>query len=160
MPPGNIRIGIDINLLARLDYSNIEIRNTRVFRATPGSGIWVQARNDLFDPPASLENVTLRGLTFDNCDTLIAFNRQVNNMTVDKCDLSNYLVYGLVNYTDQGGTINASNNKWKNGGIPDTTVISGGLLVNGSNIISFMPSTSGIFIGMGIVGPAFRQILM
>ncbi len=153
MPPGNIRIGIDINLLARLDYSNIEIRNTRVFRATPGSGIWVQARNDLFDPPAALENVTLRGLTFDNCDTLIAFNRQVNNMTVDKCDLSNYLVYGLVNYTDQGGTINASNNKWKNGATPDTTVISGGLLVNGSNIISFMPSTSGIFIGMGIVGP-------
>lgn len=153
MPTGNTRIGIDINLLARLDYSNIEIRNTRISRATPGSGIWVQARNDLFDPPAALENVTLRGLTFDNCDTSIAFNRQVNNMTVDKCDLSNYLVYGLVNFTDQGGTINASNNKWKDGAVPDTTVISGGLLVTGSNIISFMPSTAGIFIGMGIKGP-------
>ncbi|MBS1551448.1 MAG: hypothetical protein JST15_05200 [Bacteroidetes bacterium] len=153
MPTGNIRIGIDINLLARLDYSNIEILNSRVFRATPGSGIWVQARNDLFDPPAALENVTLRGLTFDNCDTLIAFNRQISTMKVDKCDLSNYLVYGLVNYTDQGGTIDASNNKWKNGTTPDTTVISGGLLTTGNNIISFMPSTNGIFVGMGIVGP-------
>ncbi|MEO6694062.1 MAG: hypothetical protein ABIY50_07840, partial [Ignavibacteria bacterium] len=153
MPANNTRIGIDINLLARTDYSNVEIRNSRIFRATPGSGIWIQARNDLFDPPAALSNVVLRGLTFENCDTLIAFNRQIDNMTVDKCDLSNYLVYGLVNFTDQGGTINASNNKWQNGVVPDTTVISGGLLVAGNNIISFMPSTNGIFIGMGIVGP-------
>lgn len=153
MPPGNHRIGIDINLLAREDYSNIEIRNSRIFRSSPGSGIWIQARNDLFDPPAALTDVVLRGLTFDNCDTNVAFNRQVNNMVVDKCDMSTYLVYGLVNFTDQGGTIDASNNKWKGGVVPDTTVISGGLLVNGSNIISFMPSTSGIFLGMGIVGP-------
>lgn len=153
MPATNIRIGIDINLLARTDYANVEIRNSRIFRATPGSGIWIQARNDLFDPPAALTNAVIRGMTFENCDTLIAFNRQISNMTVDKCDLSNYLVYGLVNFTDQGGTINASNNKWQNGVVPDTTVISGGLLVTGNNIISFMPSTDGIFIGMGIVGP-------
>ncbi|MEZ4690507.1 MAG: hypothetical protein R3A12_10125 [Ignavibacteria bacterium] len=49
-------------------------------------------------------------------------------MTVEKCDLSTYSVYGLVNYTDQDGTIQAANNKWQNGGVPDTTVISGGLL--------------------------------
>lgn len=153
MPPGNIRIGIDINLFARLDYSNIQILDSRIFRETPGSGIWVQARNDLIDPPAALNNVVIRGMTFHNCDTNIAFNRQVNDMTVDKCDMSTYGIYGLVNYTDQGGTINASNNKWKNGDTPDTTVISGGLLVTGNNIISFMPSTDGIFIGMGIQGP-------
>jgi len=73
-------------------------------------------------------------------------------MTVDKCDLSTYSVYGLVNYTDQGGAINANNNKWQNGVVPDTTVVSGGLLTTGNNIISFMPSTDGIFIGMGIQG--------
>lgn len=153
MPTGNIRIGIDINLFARLDYSNIQILDSRIFRETPGSGIWIQARNDLIDPPAALNNVVIRGMTFHNCDTNIAFNRQVNDMTVDKCDMSTYGIYGLVNYTDQGGTINASNNKWKNGDTPDTTVISGGLLVTGNNIISFMPSTDGIFIGMGIQGP-------
>ena len=152
MPANNIWIGIDINLLSRLDYSNISILNSRVHRASPGSGIWIQARNDLFDPPAQLDTVLLRGLTFSNCDTNIAFNRQVKNMTVDKCDLSTYSIYGLVNYTDQGGTINASNNKWKDGGVPDTTVISGGLLTAGNNIISFMPSTDGIFVGMGIQG--------
>lgn len=152
MPANNNWIGIDINLLSRLDYSDISILNSRIFRATPGSGIWIQARNDLFDPPAQLDTVLLRGLTFSNCDTNIAFNRQVKNMTVDKCDLSTYSVYGLVNFTDQGGTINAANNKWKNGGIPDTTVVSGGLLTTGNNIISFMPSTDGIFIGMGIQG--------
>jgi len=152
-PPGNIWIGIDINLLSRTDYANISILNSRVVRATPGSGVWIQARNDLFNPPAALNTVLLRGLSFSNCDTLIAFNRQVNDMTVDKCDLSNYLVYGLVNYTDQGGTINASNNKWQNGNQPDTTVISGGLLTSGNPIISFMPSTNGIFVGMGIQGP-------
>ncbi|MBV6479091.1 MAG: hypothetical protein HGGPFJEG_01852 [Ignavibacteria bacterium] len=153
MPTGNVRIGIDINLFARLDYSNIQILDSRIFRETAGSGVWVQARNDLIDPPAALNNVVIRGMTFHNCDTNIAFNRQVNDMTVDKCDLSTYGIYGLVNYTDQGGTINASNNKWKNGDVPDTTVISGGLLVSGNNIISFMPSTDGIFIGMGIQGP-------
>ena len=153
MAAGNDKIGININLLSRTDYENIKILNSRVIRATPGSGIWIQARNDLFDPAAALTDVELKGLTFQNCDTNIAFNRQVNNMIVDKCDLSTYLTYGLVNFTDQGGTINASNNKWKNGDTPDTTVISGGLLVTGSNIISFMPSTSGIFIGMGIKGP-------
>ncbi len=152
MPPGNDWIAIDINLLSRLDYTDISILNSRIFRASPGSGIWIQARNDLFDPPAALDTVVLRGLTFSNCDTNIAFNRQVKNMTVDKCDLSTYLVYGLVNYTDQGGTIEAANNKWKNGGVPDTTVVSGGLLTSGNNIISFMPSTDGIFIGMGIQG--------
>ncbi|HQY52602.1 MAG TPA: hypothetical protein PLD63_09550 [Ignavibacteria bacterium] len=151
-PPGNIWIGIDINLLARTDYTDIQIFNSNVKRATPGSGIWIQARNDLINPPASLDTVFLRGLSFENCDTLIAFNRQVLNMVVEKCDLSNYLVYGLVNYSDQGGTINASDNKWKNGGTPDTTVISGGLLTSGNPIISFMPSTVGIFIGMGIQG--------
>lgn len=151
-PPGNNWIGIDINLLSREDYSNISILNSRVIRSSPGSGIWIQARNDLFNPPAALDTVLLRGLTFTNCDTNIAFNRQVKNMTVDKCDLSTYSVYGLVNYTDQGGTINAANNKWQNGGVPDTTVISGGLLTAGNNIISFMPSTDGIFIGMGIQG--------
>ncbi|MBK8982830.1 MAG: hypothetical protein IPM38_11050 [Ignavibacteria bacterium] len=152
-PPGNIWIGIDINLLSRTDYTNISILNSRVVRATPGSGVWIQARNDLFNPPAALNTVLLRGLNFSNCDTLIAFNRQINDMTVDKCDLSNYLVYGLVNFTDQGGTINASNNKWQNGVQPDTTVISGGLLTTGNPIISFMPSTNGIFVGMGIQGP-------
>lgn len=152
-PPGNIWIGIDINLLARTDYTDIQIYNSNVKRATPGSGIWIQARNDLINPPASLDTVFLRGLSFENCDTLIAFNRQVLNMIVEKCDLSNYLVYGLVNYSDQGGTINASDNKWKNGGTPDTTVISGGLLSAGNPIISFMPSTVGIFLGMGIQGP-------
>jgi len=156
MPDSNKRIGIDINLLSRDDYSNINILNSRIIRTSPGSGIWIQARNDLLYPAASLDTVVLRGLTFTNCDTNIAFNRQVKNMTVDKCDLSTYSVYGLVNYTDQGGTINASNNKWQNGGIPDTTVISGGLLVTGSPIISFMPSTNGIFIGMGIVGPGIK----
>ncbi|HMS33131.1 MAG TPA: hypothetical protein PKC91_03510 [Ignavibacteria bacterium] len=156
MPPTNGRIGIDINLLSRDDYTNINIFNSRIFRSSPGSGIWIQARNDLLYPAASLDTVVLRGLTFTNCDTNIAFNRQVKNMTVDKCDLSTYSVYGLVNYTDQGGTINASNNKWQNGGTPDTTVISGGLLVTGSPIISFMPSTNGIFLGMGIVGPGIK----
>lgn len=153
MPANNNRIGININLLSRLDYSNIEIRNSRITRSSPGSGIWIQARNDLFNSPAALDNVVLRGLAFDNCDTNVAFNRQVTNMVVDKCDMSTYLRYGVVNYTDQGGTINASNNKWQNGDIPDTTVISGGLMQNGSNILSLMPSTLGIFIGMGIVGP-------
>ena len=152
-PPGNIWIGIDINLLSRTDYANISILNSRVVRATPGSGVWVQARNDLFNPPAALNNVLIRGMNFSNCDTLIAFNRQISDMTVDKCDLSNYLVYGLVNFTDQGGTINASNNKWQSGAHPDTTVISGGLLTAGNPIISFMPSTNGIFVGMGIQGP-------
>ncbi|HMS65212.1 MAG TPA: hypothetical protein PKD83_08165, partial [Ignavibacteria bacterium] len=152
MPQINSRIGININLLSRLDYSNIEIRNSRISRTQRGSGIWIQARNDLFNSPAALDNVVLRGLAFDNCDTNIAFNRQVTNMVVDKCDLSTYLTYGLVNFTDQGGTINASNNKWKNGDVPDTTVISGGLMQNGSNILSLMPSTVGIFVGMGIVG--------
>jgi hypothetical protein len=152
MPANNNWIGIDINLLSRLDYSDISIVNSRVIRQSPGSGIWIQARNDLFDPPAALDTVVLRGLTFTNCDTNIAFNRQVKNMTVDKCDLSTYSVYGLVNYTDQGGAINANNNKWQNGGVPDTTVISGGLLTTGNNIISFMPSTDGIFVGMGIQG--------
>ena len=153
MPASNNWIGIDINLLSRLDYSDISIYNSRIIRQSPGSGIWIQARNDLFDPPAALDTVVLRGLTFENCDTNIAFNRQVKNMVVDKCDLSTYSVYGLVNYTDQGGAINASNNKWQNGGTPDTTVISGGLLTTGNNIISFMPSTDGIFVGMGIQGP-------
>ena len=152
MPANNNWIGIDINLLSRLDYSDISIVNSRVVRQSPGSGIWIQARNDLFDPPAALDTVVLRGLTFTNCDTNIAFNRQVKNMTVDKCDLSTYSVYGLVNYTDQGGAINANNNKWQNGVVPDTTVVSGGLLTTGNNIISFMPSTDGIFIGMGIQG--------
>lgn len=152
-PEGNNWIGIDINLLSRTDYSNIRIINSRIMRGSPGSGIWIQARNDLPDPPAILDTVLLRGVTFTNCDTNIAFNRQVKNMTVDKCDLSNYSVYGLVNFTDQGGTINANNNKWKNGGTPDTTIISAGLLVQGSQVISFMPSTNGIFIGMGIAGP-------
>lgn len=152
-PPNNTRIGIDINLLSREDYTNITIRNSRIIRSTPGSGIWIQARNDLFNPPARLDTVMVQGVTFTGCDTNLAFNRQVKNMNVDKCDLSTYSVYGLVNYTDQGGTIDASDNKWKNGGIPDTTVISGGLLTQGNNIISFMPSTDGIFIGMGILGP-------
>ena len=156
MPDSNKRIGIDINLLSREDYSNINIFNSRIIRSSPGSGIWIQARNDLLYPAARLDTVTLRGLTFTNCDTNIAFNRQVKNMTVDKCDLSTYGVYGLVNYTDQGGTINASNNKWQGGVTPDTTVISGGLLVTGSPIISFMPSTDGIFLGMGIVGPGIK----
>lgn len=152
MPAGNSWIGIDINLLSRQDYSNISIINSRIIRSSPGSGIWIQARNDLNDPPSALDTVLLRGVNFSNCDTNLAFNRQVKNMTVDKCDLSNYTRYGLVNYTDQGGTITANNNKWKNGEVPDTTVISGGLLVTGSNIISLMPSTVGIFVGMGIVG--------
>ncbi|MDZ4711190.1 MAG: hypothetical protein SGI89_02565 [bacterium] len=156
MPSGNVRIAIDINLLSRTDYSNITIKNSRIFRDTPGSGIWIQARNDLFNPPAALDTVLLRGLTFTNCDTNIAFNRQVKTMTVDKCDLSTYGIYGLVNYTDQGGTINAANNKWKGGGIPDTTVISGGLLTVGNSIISFMPSTDGIFVGMGIQGAGIK----
>jgi len=156
MPPTNERIGIDINLLSRDDYNNINIFNSRIIRSSPGSGIWIQARNDLLYPAARLDSVTLRGLTFTNCDTNIAFNRQVKNMIVDKCDLSTYSVYGLVNYTDQGGTINASNNKWQGGVTPDTTVISGGLLVTGSPIISFMPSTDGIFLGMGIVGPGIK----
>ncbi|MEO8664812.1 MAG: right-handed parallel beta-helix repeat-containing protein, partial [Ignavibacteria bacterium] len=153
MPLTNERIGIDINLLSRTDYSNITIENSRITRQTPGSGIWIQARNDLLDPPAALDTVVLRGLTFNLCDTNIAFNRQVKRMTVDKCDLSTYSVYGLVNYTDQDGIIEAANNKWQGGGIPDTTVISGGLLVTGSPIISFMPSTDGIFLGMCIQGP-------
>ncbi len=153
LPSGNNWIGIDINLLSRTDYSNISILNSRIMRSSPGSGIWVQARNDLADPPATLDTVLLRGLTFTNCDTNVAFNRQVKNITVDKCDLSSYLVYGLVNFTDQGGIVDASNNKWKNGGIPDTTIISAGLLVSGSQVISFMPSTNGIFVGMGILGP-------
>lgn len=153
MPVNNNRIGININLLSRLDYSNIEIRNSKVSRSSPGSGIWIQARNDLFNSPAALDNVVLRGLAFDQCDTNVAFNRQVTNMVVDKCDMSTYLRYGVVNYTDQGGTVIASNNKWQNGATPDTTVISGGLMQNGSNILSLMPSTQGIFIGMGIVGP-------
>lgn len=152
MPQGNIRIGININLLSRTDYSNISILNSRVIRSTEGSGIWVQARNDLLDPPALLDTVLIRGVVFSNCDTNIAFNRHINNMTVDKCDLSNYTRYALVNYTDQGGTINANNNKWKNGDTPDTTVLSSGFLVSSSNTITLMPSTDGIFVGMGIAG--------
>ncbi|MDQ3021613.1 MAG: hypothetical protein M3R36_13745 [Bacteroidota bacterium] len=152
MPAGNNWIGIDINLLSRLDYSNISILNSRITRLTPGSGIWIQARNDLPDPPAMLDTVLIRGMIFTNCDTNIAFNHDVKNMTVDKCDLSTYSRYGLVNFADPGGTINADNNKWKNGGTPDTTVISRGMLANGSNIIAAMPSTNGIVINMGITG--------
>ncbi|MCB0728970.1 MAG: hypothetical protein KDD00_16005 [Ignavibacteriae bacterium] len=152
-PPNMNWIGIDINLLARTDYVDISILNTRIIRDSPGSGIWVQARNDLNFPAAELDTVLIRGGSFTNCDTNIAFNRQVRTMTVEKCDLSTYSVYGLVNYTDQDGTIQAANNKWQNGGVPDTTVISGGLLTSGNPVISFMPSTSGIFIGMGIQGP-------
>jgi hypothetical protein len=152
-PPNMNWIGIDINLLARTDYEDISILNTRVIRDSPGSGIWIQARNDLNFPAAELDTVLIRGASFENCDTNIAFNRQVRTMTVDKCDLSTYSVYGLVNYTDQDGTIQAANNKWQNGGVPDTTVISGGLLTSGNPVISFMPSTNGIFIGMGIQGP-------
>lgn len=155
-PPNMNWIGIDINLLARTDYTDISILNSRILRDSPGSGIWIQARNDLNFPAAELDTVEIRGSSFTNCDTNIAFNRQVKTMTVDKCDLSTYSVYGLVNYTDQGGEIQAANNKWQNGGVPDTTVISGGLLVSGNPVISFMPSTSGIFIGMGIVGPGIK----
>lgn len=156
MPPGNDWIGIDINLLSRTDYSNITIQNSRIIRSSPGSGIWIQARNDLLFPAARLDTVVLKGLTFQNCDTNIAFNRQVKTMTVEKCDLSTYSVYGLVNYTDQDGVIEAAHNKWQGGNTPDTTVISGGLLVSGSPIISFMPSTDGIFIGMCIQGPGIQ----
>ncbi|HMQ67907.1 MAG TPA: hypothetical protein PKA90_02905 [Ignavibacteria bacterium] len=152
-PPNMNWIGIDINLLARTDYVDISIENARIIRDSPGSGIWVQARNDLNFPAAELDTVVIRGSSFTNCDTNIAFNRQVRTMTVDKCDLSTYSVYGLVNYTDQDGTIQAANNKWQNGAVPDTTVISGGLLTSGNPVISFMPSTNGIFIGMGIQGP-------
>ncbi|MEO8211122.1 MAG: hypothetical protein ABI840_11240, partial [bacterium] len=152
MPAGNNWIGIDINLLSRLDYSNISILNSRIIRSTPGSGIWIQSRNDLPDPPAILDTVLIRGVTFTNCDTNIAFNHDVRNMTVDKCDLSTFSRYGLVNFTDPGGTINADNNKWKNGTTPDTTVVSRGTLQNGNSVISAMPSTDGIFVGMGITG--------
>lgn len=152
MPAGNNWIGILLNMAGREDFANINILNSRIIRATPGRGIFIQTRNFLSFPQAKLENVVLRGVTFTNCDTNITFFGQVRNMTVDKCDLSNFTAYGLVNMTVPGEITNASNNKWKNGDIPDTTVISGGTLVAGNPVITDMPNTDGIFIGMGVTG--------
>ncbi|MBK8551738.1 MAG: right-handed parallel beta-helix repeat-containing protein [Ignavibacteria bacterium] len=152
MPAGNNWMGILLNMAGREDFSNVNFFNSRIIRATPGRGMYIQTRNFLSFPQAKLENVVLRGNTFTNCDTNIIFAGQVRNITVDKCDLSNYSAYGLINLTIPGEIINASNNKWKNGDIPDTTVISAGTLTSGSSVISDMPSTDGIFVGMGVIG--------
>ncbi len=151
-PPGNTWTGAFINLSGRKDFSNINFLNTRIIRSTPGLGINIQALNSPNVQNSMIDSVLLQGVVFTNCDTNIIFNNKVKNVKVDKCDLSGYTDYGLIDFTDSGETIDASNNKWKNGDTPDTTVVSHGSLVAGSPVISDIPNTDGIFIGMGVQG--------
>lgn len=116
-PLSNTQNAIDINLKWRQDYENITFKNINIFRETPGVGIFVKGRDDapLYNssPTASVSNINIEACRFQGCRTNIRFENNVNNITVNRCDLSNYdqnQGYSLANLTSSYAQMNASNN--------------------------------------------------
>jgi len=116
MPLSNVQNAIDVNLKWRTDYENIVFRNILINRETEGVGIFVKGRDDapLYDAvPASVANVSIFTSRFNGCRNNIRFENNVNGITVERCDLSNFNAQqgnGIVNLTTSFSAVNADNN--------------------------------------------------
>ena len=144
MPANNTQNAIDINLKWRQDYENINFKNINIFRETPGVGIFVKGRNDAPSyntaPIASVSNINIEACRFQGCRTNIRFENNVNNITVNRCDLSDYdeqQGYSVANLTSSYAQLNASNNYF---GTPNPSLSVGVLAIstaNSSNVVLY-----------------------
>lgn len=154
-PFNNTQNAIDINLKWRQDYENITFKNINVFRETPGVGIFVKGRNDppLYNtfPTALVSNINIEACRFQGCRTNIRFENNVNNITVNRCDLSNFdnqQGYGLANLTSSYAQLNASNNYF---GTTNPTLSVGALAITfpGNNVVTLLPDMNPDLINIG-----------
>lgn len=154
-PLSNTQNAFDINLKWRQDYENINFKNISIFRETPGVGIFVKGRDDapLYNTPsiASITNVNIDACRFTGCRSNIRFENNVNDITITRCDLSNYDTtsgYGIVNITTSMATMNASNNYFGTS-TPDLAVAAAAFSFANNPVITLYPGSNDELIEIG-----------
>jgi hypothetical protein len=158
-PLTNVQNAIDINLKWRNDYEDIKLHNILINRETEGVGIFVKGRDDapLYDGfPGSVRDISITGSKFNGCRNNIRIENNVTDITVNRCDLSNFNQQqgnAIVNLSTAFSPLNADNNYF---GTTSPTVGLGYVAASleGSNEIYLMPifNSSEIMVGMYAFG--------
>ncbi|MFN4123303.1 MAG: T9SS type A sorting domain-containing protein [Flavobacteriales bacterium] len=155
-PLTNSQNAIDVNLKWRTDYSDLIFRNILISRETEGVGIFVKGRDDapLYDAvPAILNNVSIIGSRFIGCRSNIRFENNVNGITVQRNDLSNFNSqqgFAIANLSTALSAMNADHNFF--GGTPFVGLAYAASSIQGSNVITLVPPfnteqvTPGLFV--------------
>lgn len=155
-PLTNSQNAIDVNLKWRNDYTDLIFRNILISRETEGVGIFVKGRDDapLYDAvPATLSNVSITGCRFLGCRSNIRFENNVNGITVQRNDLSNFNSqqgFAIANLSSALSAMNADHNFY--GGTPFVGLAYSASSTQGSNVITLVPPfnadqvTPGLFV--------------